>query len=595
MTPVYHRHVTGQPVQVVADPDPDTFERFARSATLFGLDVETTPVDDDGPRFFHPSFRVRLVQIATADEAMVLDIADPRQRRMAAALLADPRCRFVTHTNFDTLAVWSAFGIALGQRVVDTHLLACLIDPGETADHGLKTLTARWIDDGLKQAEDDLHALFAAIAPPGTRTRRAVVDHGWTHVPADAAPYVVYAGLDAIYVRRLLDILIPLVADLGYLPKAEMWLAAQTTALTIRGIRLDTDWTTTLAADVERDHQTARTRLEALTGLPAASPRRVDWLTTRGVTFTAHTDNGRPSLAKDALPDLIDRYPTGEVATMLRLCRDVAATSNLVTNLRKIPRYADPTGRVHPDYKTLAAHTGRMSVKYPAMQTFKKNDPRLRGCFVADPGHVLVGCDFTNVELRVAAALSADREMVRVFRDGQDIHSNTARMLFGDTFTKDQRQIAKALNFGTAFGGGAPGLARQAGLPIDSARQAVTRFRKAYPGITAFGTAMAGRTIVRNAARRRIPANADRSYANSNYAIQSTARDLLVEALYRLSTGGWHHTLWALIHDEIVLHVPADAATEAAQALNQAMTTTFRGVPITADADIIGTRWGTTP
>jgi len=592
---VYHRQVAGQPVRIVTDPDPDTFDRFARSATLFGLDVETTPVDDTGPRFFHPSFRVRLVQVATADEAMVLNVADPAQRRMAAGLLADPRRRFVTHTNFDTLAVWSAFGIALGQRVVDTHLLACLIDPGETADHGLKTLTARWIDDGLKQAADDLHHLFTAIAPPGTRNRKTVVDHGWRRVPADAPPYVVYAGLDAIYVRRLLDALIPQVADLGQLPRAEMWLAAQTTALTIRGIRLDTDHTTALAADVDRRHQAARAELEALTGLPAASPRRVDWLTARGVTFTTHTDSGQPSLANHALPDLIDRYPSGEVATMLRLCRDVAATSNFATNLRKIPRYADPAGRVHPDYKTLAAHTGRMSVKYPAMQTFKKNDPRLRGCFVADPGHVLVGCDFANVELRIAAALSGDREMVRVFRDGQDIHSNTARMLFGDSFTPEQRQIAKALNFGTAFGGGAPGLAQQAGITLDSARAAVTRFRRAYPGVAAFGKAMATHRTVRNAARRRIPADPARSYANSNYAIQSTARDLLVEALYRLCDAGWHHTLWALIHDEIVLHVPAADADDARHALNQAMTTTFRGVPITADADIIGTRWGSKP
>lgn len=594
---VYTRTVAGQPVRIVADPDPGTFARFADSADLFGLDVETLPIRDDGPRFFGPDFGIRLVQVATRDEAMVLRAADPDQRRLIETLLADPARRFVTHTNFDTLAVWSAFGIPLGQRVADTHLLACLIEPGETADHGLKSLTARHIDGGLRQAEDALHTLFRTLAPPGARGPTAVTDHGWSHVPIDAEPYAVYAGLDAIYVRRLLDVLTPLVADMGRLPHAEMWLAAQTTALTIRGVRLDLDYTAALARDVTDRNHAARAQLEALMGFPAASPKRVDWLAARGVTFEVFTDTGRPSLNKDdALPGLLNRYPDGEVGRMLRLVKEFADTANFTNNLKKLPRYADTNGRVHPDYKTLAAHTGRMSVKYPAMQTFKKNDPRLRGCFIADPGHVLVGCDFANLELRIAAALAGETRMIDAFRQGQDIHSNTARLLFGDTFTKDQRRIAKALNFGTAFGGGAPGLAKQAGLPLDVAQAAVAKFRRAYPAIGAFGKAMAERNPVRNAARRRIPANLDRPYANSNYAIQSTARELLTEAVYRLcAVEGYHTALWALIHDEIVIQVPADDADDAKSALQRSMTTTFRGVPIAADADVIGTRWGSNP
>ncbi|MDG4790014.1 DNA polymerase [Micromonospora sp. WMMD1102] len=593
----YTRTVDDRPVRIVADPDPGTFHRFTATDSLFGLDVETTPVQDDGPRFFGPDFGVRLVQFATEDEAMVLRAADPEQRRMAETLLTNQAARFVTHTNFDVLAVWSAFGIPLGQRVADTHLLACLIEPGETADHGLKSLTERHIDGGLRAAEDDLHTLFRAIAPPTIRGTNQIRNYGWTHVPIDAEPYIVYAGLDAIYVRRLLDRLAPLVADMGHLPRIEMWLAAQTTALTIRGIRLDVDYTTALARQFDHQHRAARARLEAMTGYPAASPKRVDWLAARGVTFTVFTDRGRPSLSsKDGLPDLLTRYPDGEVGDMLRACMDLATTSNFANNLKKIPGYADAYGRVHPDYKTLAAHTGRMSVKYPAMQTLKKNDPRLRGCFIAEPGHVLVGCDFANVELRLAAALSGDPEMVRVFREGQDVHNNTARMLFGPDFTKDQRRIAKALNFGTAYGGGAPGLAKQAGIPLEAARNAVARFRKAYPGITKFGRAMADRDPVRNAARRRIPADPGRAYANSNYSIQSTARDLLVESVYRLCVAeGYHPYLWALIHDEIVIQVPADHAEHARTALARSMTTTFRGVPITADAEIIGTRWGGKP
>ncbi|MEV7624270.1 DNA polymerase [Actinoplanes sp. NPDC089786] len=594
MSTVYTRQVCGRPVQVVADPGPEEFARFARSETLFGLDVETTPIDDAGPRFFGPGFGVRLVQIAAADQAMVLRATDPQQRQMIELLLGDPECRFVTHTNFDVIAVWAAFGIALGLRAIDTHVLACLLEPGVTADHGLKSLSERHLDDGLRRAEDDLYALFRALAPAGQRAGGRPAVHGWSHVPIGAEPYVVYAGLDAIYVRRLLDVLLGELADLGYLPAAELWLAAQTTALQIRGILLDLDHTNTLRAEFEQANHTARADLEALMGCKATSPKRLDWLAERGVEFRHFTDADRPSLSgKDALPDLLARYPGGEVGRMLELTTRMAETGNFATNLARFPDFADANGRVHPDYRTLAAHTGRMSVKWPAMQTFKKDDPRLRGCFVAEPGHVLVGCDFKAVEVRVAAALANEPRLIEVIRAGTDIHDNTARLMFGPGWTKAQRTLGKRATFGTIYGGGAPGLAKQTGVSVEVARDVVQRFKRAYPRITAFGKAMAERDPVRNAARRRIPADPARTYANSNYAIQSTARDLLVESLYRLcALDGWHPFLWAIIHDEIVLQVPAGDAEDAKRALEQAMTTSFRGVPIEADAEIIGSRWG---
>jgi DNA polymerase-1 len=278
---------------------------------------------------------------------------------------------------------------------------------------------------------------------------------------------------------------------------------------------------------------------------------------------------------------------------MLALTTRMAETGNFATNLARFPGFADANGRVHPDYRTLAAHTGRMSVKWPAMQTFKRDDPRLRGCFVAEPGMVLVGCDFKAVEVRVAAALADEPRLIEVIRAGTDIHDNTARLMFGPGWTKPQRTLGKRATFGTIYGGGAPGLAKQTGVTVETARNVVQRFRRAYPRITAFGTAMANRDPVRNAARRRIPADPARTYANSNYAIQSTARDLLVESLYRLcALDGWHPYLWAIIHDEIVLQVPAEQAEDARRALHTAMTTSFRGVPIEADAKVIGSRWG---
>src|SRR5579859_5876378 len=145
--------------------DPAALEAFAAAESVLGLDVETSALDDHGPRFFAPGFTVRLVQFGSEREAWVLDMADPPQRDAAAAVLADPARRFVTHTPFDVLAVWSALSIPLGQRVADTHLLSKLLDPDERAGHGLKELSTRHLDSGLTEAEAALHTRMRAVAP----------------------------------------------------------------------------------------------------------------------------------------------------------------------------------------------------------------------------------------------------------------------------------------------------------------------------------------------------------------------------------------------------------------------------------------------
>ena len=203
----YLRAAAGHEMTVHA-PQPGELDRAALAAftsaePVLGLDVETSAVDDHGPRFFAPGFTLRLVQFGSEREAWVLDMADPGQREAAAGVLADPARRFVTHTAFDVLAVWSALGIPLGQRVADTHLLSKLLDPDERAGHGLKELSARHLDGGLADAESALHARMREMAPAGHRAGNAWLRWGWNHLPADDEAYVVYAGLDAIYARRL--------------------------------------------------------------------------------------------------------------------------------------------------------------------------------------------------------------------------------------------------------------------------------------------------------------------------------------------------------------------------------------------------------
>lgn len=599
----YQRDPGSYPVTVRAprpgELDTTALAAFASAEPVLGLDVETSAVADDGPRFFAPDFTVRLVQFGSDREAWVLDMSDPAQQEAAARILADPGRRFVTHTVFDVLAVWAAFGIALGQRVADTHLLSKLLDPDEQAGHGLKELAARHLDDGLSQAEAALHARMRELAPAGHRAGNGWLRWGWDHLPAADEAYAVYAGLDAVYVRRLLTVLLAACAPFAHLAVLDTWLAAQATGITVRGLRLDTGYARGLLAELHAEHAAADASVKEALGFGGGSPKFADWLGTRaaeaGITGLALTPRGRPQVTADALTDLVNRHADrlpDDVRAMAGARLAMARTSNLIANLRGFLATADPQGRVHPQVNTLRAKTARMSITAPALQTLKKHDPRLRRCFLADPGNVLITCDFSQVEIRVAAALADDPTLRDVIMSGTDIHDATARLMYGSGFTDEQRTIGKRATFGTIYGGGARALASQTGVSEDTARQVIARWKRTYPRVIAYGKRLADLPVVVTASGRRIPADPLRPYANGNYAVQSAARDLLLAAVYKLVTRHGVGGLWLFVHDEVIVQAPAADAERVRDLLQDAMTTTFRGLPIKADAKILGPSWG---
>ncbi len=580
----------------------EAFKEFAASDPVLGLDVETSAMDDRGPRHFAADFTVRLVQFGTETAAWVLDPTDPHQRSAIEAVLSDSTRHFVTHTPYDVLAIWAAFGIPLGQRVIDAHLISKLIDPDERAGHGLKELTARHLDDGLIVARDALYARMRALAPVGHRAGETWKRWGWNHVPATEETYVVYAGLDAIYVRRLLPILLKGCAPYAHLVTREAWLAAQSTGITIRGLLLDRPYTLDLLRELDAEHAGAEAVITSALGIKGGSPKFATWLeaqTTRaGITGLPRTDTGRLQVTAESLAALLKNHATalpGDAVELVKARLSMARISNLIGNLRSFLNHADASGRAHPQINTLRAKTARMSITGPALQTLKKHDPRLRHCFRADPGHVLISCDFSQVEVRVAAALADDPTLKEVIASGADIHDATAALMYGKDFTPEQRTISKRCTFGTLYGGGARALADQTGVTEAVARQVIDKWRQTYPQVIAYGQRLADLREVITASGRRIPADPTRPYANGNYAVQSTARDLLLAAVYTLVTRHQITGLWLFVHDEVIVQAPEHDAERVRALLQDAMTMTFRGVPIVAEAEILGTHWGKLP
>lgn len=221
----------------------------------------------------------------------------------------------------------------------------------------------------------------------------------------------------------------------------------------------------------------------------------------------------------------------------------------------------------------------------------------MRGCIVADPGRVFVSADFSSVEVRVAAALSQDTTLMAMLADGTDLHATVAEIVWGPGWTKAQRYIAKRAVFGRLYGSGIAGIARNLGISEDLARQIVDALDAVTPGLSAWSKNLS--RFVENTAQptwdlpsgRVIWFDKDRPYAAGNYAIQGTARELLVDALLRWQQTPWGGAVLMPIHDELLVMVPEGEAVEAGAMLEACMTFDLYGVAIEAEASTPSYRW----
>jgi len=252
------------------------------------------------------------------------------------------------------------------------------------------------------------------------------------------------------------------------------------------------------------------------------------------------------------------------------------------------------TGRLHPSFRIGNTRSGRICAAKPNTQN-PPHQKEFRELFVPDTGHVLIGADFSQIELRVAALLSKDTAMLQAYADGEDLHTKTAAAVAGISqaqVTPDQRRAAKAVNFGNLYGQGPAGLARKAKLDygvdmsLQDARQALTRFAKAYPELDQWKMLQVVQGTVGRQVRTRLGLVRGFDVQGVGYLkgeaqnipVQGSAAEVLFSALVRLSDIGLDRYLYHNVHDEIALSVPVEDADEAAAGLQDAMVQGFMDV-----------------
>ena len=251
----------------------------------------------------------------------------------------------------------------------------------------------------------------------------------------------------------------------------------------------------------------------------------------------------------------------------------------------KLPGHIHPiTGRIHPNYHQLGASTGRFSCTDPNLQGLPKKNG-FRECAIPEPKSKLVTGDYSQIELRVAAEISGDERMSRAYQKGHDLHRLTASLVAQKSMeevTRDERQSAKAINFGLIFGMAEEGLQGYArnkygvNMTIEQARIFRNKFFQVYRGITRWHNDVRGsntretRTII---GRRRLWKDQPPITELLNSPIQGTSADITKKALGILPGKliGTGAKIIGTVHDEIILEVPEDKAESIAEILKDAM------------------------
>ena len=278
----------------------------------------------------------------------------------------------------------------------------------------------------------------------------------------------------------------------------------------------------------------------------------------------------------------------------------------LTTYVNALPGMVNPaTGKIHTTFNQTVTATGRISSANPNLQNIpiRTEEGRLvRSAFIADPGCSILSADYSQIELRLLAALSHDPELTEAFREGLDIHRATAAKIYHvpfDEVTDTQRRNAKTANFGTVYGISAFGLSERLGIPRAEAKELIDGYFRTYPHIREYiasaveGARKDGFVTTVMGRKRFLPdinsRNATvRSYAERNAVnapLQGSAADIIKLAMVRIYDGlasrGLRSKMVLQVHDELIFNVAPGELPELQQLVTSCMEGAFQGdVPL---------------
>jgi len=518
----------------------------------------------------------------------------------------NPEIAKIAHNaSYDVSVLAQTMGIQIQGLSMDTMLAEWVIDPANR-ELGLKVMAFNRLGIEMTPITDLI----------GTGKAQITMDR----VPIqDATPY---ACADADMTLRLVE---PLTHDLqereqwALLTEIEMPMIPILVQMESTGVLLDTGYLAQMSEQLQAEQARIEGEIYELAGHPfnVNSTKQLSEvlfeeleLPKRGIRKTVHGY----STAADALDLLKGKHP------IIGLIQDQRQISKLEsTYVSALPKLVNPhTGRVHTSYNQTGTVTGRLSSSNPNLQNIPIRTElgrQIRKAFVAQPGSVFLAADYSQVELRVLAHVSQDPELLDAFARDQDVHARTAAAVYDiplEAVTREQRGVAKTVNFGLIYGQSAFGLAGQTGLDFDEAERFIARYFERYPGVQKWldqTRALAherGYVETLLGRRRYFPelqstrrALAGRRAAAQRQAInapiQGTAADILKIAMIKLDRELAARKLQARmvlqVHDEVVLEVPKPELEEVSALTREVMEQAYAlDIPLKVDAEV-GENW----
>ena len=545
------------------------------SASLFAFDTETTSLDAMQAKLVGLSVstaagRAAYVPVGHdyAGAPAQLDCADVLKR--FKPLLEDPETKKVgQHIKYD-MNVLSQYDIRVRGVAFDTMLESYVFN-STGSRHDMDSLALKYLGRHTTHYED--------IAGKGAK------QISFSQVALEDASH--YAAEDADITLQLHEHLWPRLQKkpglASVLQDIEIPLIPVLARMEQRGVLIDGELLGVQSHEMSKLIHKLEKEAHDAAGQPfnLGSPKQLQEILFEklGLPVIRKTPKGQPSTAEDVLQELASEY---ELPGLILEYRSLSKLKSTYTD--KLPQQINPrTGRVHTSYHQAVAATGRLSSSDPNLQNIPIRTPqgrRIRQAFIAPEGWLIMACDYSQIELRIMAHLSADPGLLEAFRNEVDVHQATASEVFNVPYEEvdsNHRRAAKAINFGLMYGMSAFGLARQLNIGRVEAQAYMDTYFLRYPGVQAFmedtrasarekgyvETLFGRRLYLPDIKASNMQRRQGAERAAINAPMQGTAADIIKRAM--VSVDGWlrearpEANLVMQVHDELVFEVAEDA------------------------------------
>jgi DNA polymerase-1 len=538
-------------------------------SSIFSFDTETSDLEPHSAYLVGLSFSTKAhtgwyVPISSNFEEAVT------QLEFFKDIFADTSKTLVAQNYKFDYKMMKKYGMKIQNKIFDTMLAHYVINAD--GKHGMDALSESYLNYKPVSIE-------SLIGPKGKN------QNSMAHLPAESIKD--YAAEDADVTLQLAEIFMPELEKQGttsVLENIETPLIEVLANMEWEGIRVDKDFLNAYSVELGKELDIIEEKITELAGekFNLDSPKQLGVILFEKLKITTEmkkTKTGQYSTGEDVL----QRYlHTHEIVPLILDYRELRKLKS--TYIDTLPTMINPiTGRVHTNFMQAVAATGRLSSNQPNLQNIPIRTSRgkeIRKAFVArDEHHVLVSADYSQVELRIIAALSGDQNMIEAFQQGEDIHKATASKVFNvplEEVTKDMRSKAKAVNFGIIYGQGPFGLAQQLGISRTEAKNIIEAYYTQFAALKTYqhkaveDCRSKGFVETVLGRRRFLPdinsSNAiSRSFAERNAVnapIQGSAADVIKMAMAKiqaaLKVANLKTKMVLQVHDELLFDTPKE-------------------------------------